>query len=433
MHSEYDIIIVGAGISGLYVARELLKRYPSFSVALAERYKGLGGRTYSYFPPGFEGVHWEMGAGRIHKSHSLLMNLIKEYKLTWVPIGDDIAYKESSEAPIVTNTFESVLVPIFIKPLENLSEAVLQSHTIQELMIALYGESKTREVLSYFPYRTEVTTLRADLALKQFLEGGEMSSHKGYGVLAEGFGELVARMRADLEARGCTILQRHRLLNLEKGEGSTTDLHFEFGYTEDPKTSGRITLRAKRGVVLALHKDAISEIPAFDGWKILKHLKCEPLLRTYAIFPTRAGKSWFTGMTRIVTPERPRYILPMNSINGTIMISYTDADDTNEYMKIQEEKGDKALEAQILKDVRELFPNVKIPKPLFFRSHPWTTGTTYWLPGNYSPLNESQKSIHPLPSKLPHVWLCGESWSLRQAWVEGALEQAKLCLKKIKL
>ena len=98
------------------------------------------------------------------------------------------------------------------------------------------------------------------------------------------------------------------------------------------------------------------------------------------------------------------------------MISYTDADDTTEYMKIQEGKGDNALEAQILKDVRELFPEVKIPKPLFFRSHPWTIGATYWLPGNYSPLKESHTS-----------------WSLRQAWVEGALEQAELCLKKIKL
>lgn len=429
MHAEYDIIIVGAGISGLYVARELLKRYPGLSIALAERYKGLGGRTYSYFPPGFEGIHWEMGAGRIHKNHTLLMKLIKEYNLTWIPIGEDISYKQSPDSPIIKNEF----VPVYIKPLEKLSETILGSHTIQELMVALYGKSKTREILSYFPYRAEVTTLRADLALKEFLKGGEMSSHKGYGVLAEGFSELVERLRADIESRGCTILQKHRLLNLERADGGATDLEFEFGYKEDPNTSGKITLRAKRSVVLALHKDAISEIPAFHDWKILEHLKCEPLLRTYAIFPTRGGKSWFTGMSRIVTPERPRYILPMNSSNGTIMISYTDADDTKDYITLQEKKGDKALEKQILEDVRNLFPKLEIPNPLFFRSHPWITGATYWLPGNYSPLRESQKSVHPLPSKLPKVWLCGESWSLKQAWVEGALEQAELCLKKIKV
>jgi hypothetical protein len=326
-----------------------------------------------------------------------------------------------------------MMVPVFIEPLSNLSAEVLATHTIEELCIKLYGTEKSREILSYFPYRAEVNTLRADLGLAAFLGKGEMGSHKGYGVIAEGFGELVKRMRADLEARGCTILQRHRLLDLVANKDGSTDLKFEFGYEKDPKSSGEILLRAEKAVVLALHKDAVAELPAFRGWKTLQHLKTQPLLRTYAVFPAPAGKSWFSGLGRIVTPEKPRYILPMDASKGVIMISYTDADDTAEYMKIQEKGGDKVLEKRILGDVRTLFPGLKIPAPLFFKSHPWKTGATYWLPGTYSPSLESSRAIHPLPTKLPNVWLCGESWSLRQAWVEGALEHAKECLKELTL
>jgi hypothetical protein len=90
------------------------------------------------------------------------------------------------------------------------------------------------------------------------------------------------------------------------------------------------------------------------------------------------------------------------------------------------------LEKILLRDVRALFPDRSIPAPIFFRAHPWDTGATYWLPGSYDPEKESLASIKPLPSLLPNVWLCGESWCLKQAWVEGALEQTQICLQAMK-
>lgn len=424
---HYDIIVVGAGIAGLYVVRELLKKHPGWRIALAERYKGLGGRTYSYAPPGFPGVHWEMGAGRVRKDHKMVLELLKEYGLHWIPIGTGIQFLERPGAELIPSPFETGFVPVFLEPLSRLPKDVLASNTIEGLMTRAYGSEKTRRILETFPYRAEVTVLRADLALGGFLGGGEMSSHEGYGVIQEGFGELVARMRADIEKRGATILPRHRLLNLRAVAGGGTNLEFQYGYGGTEK---KIQLRALKGAVLALHKDAVAEIPAFRNWKLLRRLKTEPLLRTYAIFPTVSGKSWFTGFQRIVTPERPRYILPIDESKGVIMISYTDADDTTEYMKIQKRGGDKALEKAILGDVRHLFPDLKIPQPLFFRSHPWETGATYWLPGDYNPVESSKEACLGIQS-LPNVYVCGESWSTRQAWVEGALEHAEECLKRI--
>jgi hypothetical protein len=429
---HYDCIVVGAGIAGLYMTRELLKKYPKERIALLERYKGLGGRTYSYSPPGFEGIQWEMGAGRIHKDHRLVMGLLQEYGLSWIPIGTDIGYIHKNGDTLVANPFETLYIPTVLDPLRCLSAETLATHTIEELMVKVYGRQKTDDILTTFPYRAEVTTLRADLALQSFSSGGEMGSHVGYGIVAEGFGELVKRMREDIESRGATILQRHRLLNFQKGPGNSVDLDIQFGY-DTPKPGGKIQLRAEKAVVLALHKDAVAELPVMKEWKTLKHLQTRPLLRTYAVFPTHSGTSWFTGFHRIVTSERPRYILPIDPTRGVLMISYTDADDTEFYAKALEKGGDKMLEKVIVDDVRILLPTVTIPKPLFFRSHLWKTGATYWLPGTYNPALESQKAAHPKPTEFPSVWLCGESWSLRQAWVEGALEHTEECLQQIRL
>ena len=429
-HASYDCIVVGAGIAGLYATRELLKRHPTWRIALAERYKGLGGRTYSYWPPGFDGVHWEMGAGRIHKSHTMLMKLIEEYGLHWIPIPDTITYKQSGHSSIVPNPFETLIVPLYLAPLQHLSPNVLATHTIQQLMNKLYGTTLTKTLLAYFPYRAEINVMRADMALKGFLEGGEMSSHAGYGVLQEGFGELIARLRADIETRGATILNRHRLMNLTSAGGKATDCTFTFGYKEPGKPHGTIVLRATQACILALHKDAVAELGTFKGWSVLSHLQTAPLLRCYAIFEPH-NPVWFSDLARVVTPQRPRYILPMNPAQGTIMISYTDGDDTKEYMRIQAKNGDKALQKMVMSDIRQLFPNKHIPNPIFFRSHPWETGCTYWLPGSYSSSIASQQAIHPLPSKLPGVWLCGESWSMRQCWVEGALEHTREMLQQL--
>jgi hypothetical protein len=402
----YDTIVVGAGISGIYAVREILKKNPGSSVALVERYKGLGGRTYSYK---HGDVHWEMGAGRIHKSHKHTIGLIEEYDLTLIPISSSLGYKESPGSDIIENPFES-LSQVYIEPLKKLSADVLSKSTLESLMYRIYGPKITNNVLSYFPYFGEVRVLRADLALKTFF-GGEMSSHSGYFVIKEGFSELIANMVKDIEGRGCIILNRHKLLNIKYNDGVNECIF-------DKKT-----LKAKK-VILALHSDAVASLPVFKGWKTLTYLKTQPLLRIYGIF----DDGWFAGLGNVVTPGPLRYIIPVGP--KAIMLSYTDGDDTKDYLRTQMHRGDKALEKVIMGQIRGLFPEKKIADPVFFKSHPWDTGATYWLPGSYNPEVVSLECIHPL-STLPKVWLCGESWSLRQAWVEGALEHTILCLSEV--
>jgi hypothetical protein len=111
------------------------------------------------------------------------------------------------------------------------------------------------------------------------------------------------------------------------------------------------------------------------------------------------------------------------------MTSYTDAQDTKPYVKLLT-SSPKLLETRIMKELRELFPEIDIPNPLFFKAHLWTDGCTYWLPGLYDPAKESTTIMNPLPRQFQELYVCGESYSLRQAWMEGALEHAEAMLEK---
>jgi hypothetical protein len=38
--------------------------------------------------------------------------------------------------------------------------------------------------------------------------------------------------------------------------------------------------------------------------------------------------------------------------------------------------------------------------------------------------DESRQSLHPLPGQMPNLFMCGESFAVKQCWMESALDQA---------
>jgi monoamine oxidase len=123
-------------------------------------------------------------------------------------------------------------------------------------------------------------------------------------------------------------------------------------------------------------------------------------------------------MSKIVTPDPIRFIIPID--HRTIMISYTDGNDAHYWMR----KDSAKLEGEVMHHIRSLFPDLDIPDPIFFKTHPWTYGCTYWKPGRYNVIEESDRSLHPDPIHLPGLFLCGESFAPVQCWMESAIDQS---------
>ena len=81
---EYDYVIVGGGISGLYIYFNLLNssKFKNKKILLIEKNPHLGGRIYTdKVTHNSKNYFFEAGAGRFAKSHKRLNKLIKKLDL----------------------------------------------------------------------------------------------------------------------------------------------------------------------------------------------------------------------------------------------------------------------------------------------------------------------------------------------------------------
>jgi hypothetical protein len=412
---EYDILIVGAGLAGLHSALRLSKAFPKKTIAIAEAYNYNGGRVISYSPKKFKGIQWENGAGRIHNSHTMVLEYVKEYGLHTIPLTDTSQWIDGKTKEVIEDRwpkYASLLVTVF----SNMKPSILATHTVYELLTKIYSPGIAKGILSFYPYRAEMFHMRADMALQSLQD--EMGSMEGFCVVQEGLSALIDKMVDELQKRGVTFYYNHRCV-------STKENCCTFSVKEKNQIPTQKIIYAK-DIILALHSEALKHIAPFSKLPLLQKITMQPLLRCYAIFP---GTSWFSDLPKTVTDSPLRFIIPINPAKGVIMISYTDSDDTKPWMKILDTKGPAALEKAIMVEIRKLFPHMKIPDPVFFKAHPWYEGCSYWKPGLYDPKELSEKSMNPI-QRLEHVFVCGESYSMKQCWMEGALEHAEQMLQK---
>jgi glycine/D-amino acid oxidase-like deaminating enzyme len=408
MATSYDYIVVGSGLAGLYAACHLAAKK---RVCIVEKYEELGGRA-STFHQDISGVHiqWEAGAGRISTKHSLVRQLMRKYKLTWIPIGGDIDYEGYASTP---PKFEDGF-PVFFDPIASLPKEDLATHTLRELLTKIHGAEKTEAYLLTFPYRGEVDTLRADLALKTFRH--EMGPVESYGICKEGISAIVEGLRKEFEEKGGVIQRKHTCVEVAQAD-KKSPIKVSCMVDNTP-----VVLEASR-CILAVPVEALKKIKPFEKWATVRHLKMTPLLRFYGVFP----KTWAD--RRMVTPPPIRYMIPGNPAIGTMQMSYTESQDAEYWKRKLDSVGEKAVGEEILAELRKITPT--IPPPSLVRAHYWTEGVTYWLPGAYDPVEESRGAYRPFP-EMPAIHVCGESFSMRQAWMEGALEHADGLLRFLK-
>lgn len=416
----YDVVVVGAGIAGFYVATELLRWRRGLRVALVDKYKDLGGRTFT-FEADISGVHyqWEEGAARIRNDHHLLLGLAKRHGLRTAPISGDLHFQVAGRAAEADQFVPGI--PALLEPLRRIPREILAKSTLREILEKTHGgPGAVEEFLVRYPYRAEFEILRADLALELFVGSGEFSSFSGYCYLAAGFSELIRRLEKEFLDRGGRIFKQHEFLRAD-----LTGATFLHGAPSEGPGRPEIRLNS-RAVVLAIPSAALGRTAQFAGrTPVLKHLAMEPLLRVYAAWPSGRAPV----IPKLVTPSPNRFIIPAGP--DVIQISYTDSRDAEPLIALLKERGDRALGDYLVRELSAVIGE-KIPPPLFVRAHKWKEAVTYWLPGGYDPAEASRAACRPLPAELPNVFVCGESYSLRQCWVEGALEHAAMMLEDLK-
>lgn len=388
-------LIIGGGIAGLYLAEQLSKRTDQ-EVTLLEKNNYFGGRVYT-FRDKAKGLQYEAGAGRIHREHARVNALVTRFGLKTYSFSGDSDY-----APVF-DALQGVLT--------RLDPAPLRRHTIAELL-----PPQHRRLLRLFPYWAETHLMRADVALGVFkigrgAAGGVMADRRAdafYGIIG-GIDTLTNRLATAARAAGATLRSGQEVLDVAR------------------LPSGQFRVAVKGGadiladrVVFATCRCTLGDFRILRDESFVRRLATSPLLRIYAVYPPNptTGKTWFADMDKVVLDSPLRFVIPINSRKGLIMISYTDGDDTKAWRDLE----GPALQAAIQAEVHRVWPDRAVPEPTYLRKHYWGGGCTYWLPGDYDVEAEAAHALNPQPG----VYVCGESISAHhQAWIEGALETAE--------
>jgi len=373
----YDTLIIGGGISGIYCALNL------DNVLLLEENDYWGGRIKTHHHP-----HYEIGAGRFRKSHTRLWSLIQRFKLTTIPIPSRMDYRDEvyGEVPHVETYLKAQLKKM------KLHES-LREMTFYEYMVKVLGKEDADHFVEASGYN-ELYYKNAYDELRSFQQDYVQGD---YFVVKEGLGELCHRMMKEINGKA---VLNHRVRYIERKD----DYFVVDGY------------KAKR-LIFTIPPSLFKYFPILSPYDfIVSNLKNGPLLRVYTKYPT----TWTDTLQVLTTKHIPRHIIPIR--DGIVMIAYVEDKDVLPFLKDGKLKVDKDIRSILRKELKKIFDEV--PEPEWVRPYLWNIGTHAWLPG------PSTKLLKELPD-IKNVYVCGEAFSHRQAWVEGALESAETLIQVI--
>ena len=401
------IVIVGCGISGLNIGLELIKKYKD--VVIYDKSNYVGGRIYTMkHSINKQNIIYECGAARFNKNHKLLIKLIKKYKLNNKIIKIPSGWDTITTNNLTSNVFDNVdlLLSDLVTKSNKISKKSLQSQTLYELTKSLYDQSTATFLRQNYPYYSEINVMNSYDAIRTI--NNDLDNNHEFYVLDGGLSQLVEKMRKDFIKKGGKIILDTQLIDVD-----VKNKEFNCIFNNNNKLNVKCT-----DLILACDGYNLKKMKflnKFNFTNLIDSVSCQPFLRTYAIYKD----CWFKDLPKIVTNEYIKYIIPIDYNSGLIMISYTDGMYAKYWKKIIDMPNGKQLQKnELMKQLKLLFPDKKISHPSKLYNHYWTQGGCYF----HKNVNSDyiiKKMIKPTKHNL---YICGDSYSSRQAWIEGALE-----------
>jgi len=398
--------IIGSGITGLYLAYKLLlSGIPSADIVIFEGSGRIGGRIYTNEHNGFK---YSVGAGRLGKKHKYVMKLIKDFKLQdqIITISKNTNY--FIEGHLMN---EEQLLKHYNSNFKSLNE--LWRYAIEKKLNGNKYDPNLYNLHNYFSLilsANDVELLKISLGYL-----GEMYDMNAYNGLLT--------LRKDFDIRNneffvlrdgiqilCDVLYKY-IVNAGVSVKFSSILE---DVKEDKKTirvNGNIYNYSK--LYLTLKRDDYMKINYFKKYDYLFNTVSDGhLLRIFAQYKD----VWFKDMPKILTQNKLQFIIPIDYNSGLIQISYSDrynADFWNAF------KNDKEVKKYLTKILNEMFPEKNIKEPEWITMHYWGSGDHMWNVG------VNTKNIQDKIDELfipKDIYILGETYSERQAWIEGAIE-----------
>jgi hypothetical protein len=396
--TNYDIIIIGSGISGLYAAYNIKKMSPDKSFLILEKYKKqwIGGRTSDEIFYGTE-IVTGAGIGR-KKKDKLLQKLLDELGL------------ETSEFTVKPH-YSSMFTPLDVK-------------NVMDRLRDEYTGSRTT-------FKTFATGVLGENTYKQFLLSAGYTDFE-----KEDAHDTLYHYGMDDNyccSKGFTVPWRKLVMKLADEIGES-NFKFSSDVSKISKTDDEFVIDTEGGKKYTCNKvivaTTITGIRKLLPKPIYNDIEGQPFLRLYGKF-TKSSipimKEYVKGYTFLPGPLQK--ILPMNSDAGIYMIAYNDNNNTLALKNnLENTKENRVSYCYILEK------SLGIPAGslnlIAIKDFYWSVGTHYYKPLNTSIYKDRAEFIDIAQHPEKGILVVGEVVSRNQGWVEGALDSVRMVLTK---
>jgi len=403
-HEEiYDIIIVGAGISGLYSAYNILKMFPKIKILILEAYKKkwFGGRTGN---ADFYGTSVVKGAGigRKNKDH-LLIDLLHNLK---------VPYSEFSDYKYYANTIHP---PCNVKTVIGMLQRVLKERkqtgihpTFKQFVLPLLGPKNYNHLTTCLGYTDYEQEDAYDVIFNYGFDdnyGKETSLLIPWSNLTHNLAQAIGEKK---------IVFSSKVISVKKPDCGVFLLKLENGKN----------YLCNKVIIATTIKSIVELLPQFP---IYKQIHGYNFLRVYGKFDVISSaimSKYVAGYT--IVPGPLQKILPVNSEKGVYMIVYADNKNA-EFFKDRGllENTSKNRETYCSLISLALGMNEKESEMLHLisiKDFYWPIGTHYCQPLNTNQYKNRREFLKTAQHPMHNMLVVGEVVSNDQGWVEGALD-----------
>ena len=407
----YDYVIIGGGISGLYMYLKLLS--VTKNIILFEKNNYFGGRIFQY-QENFNGnnISLSAGAARFNKKHIRVIQLLKSFKMLDFRkdkgIGSSIDFIDSTNQ--FHNKFKNKNGFHYIKKVlkfaKNKDKNYLMQFTFSEFSQKFLKKDELEFMLIASGYTGQLLNMNMFDAYHLFSNGirDDLTFYVGY------YHDLIEKIVKYISTKGANLNLNTNITSVSFNQSKNLYCIRYTGHTIYSKN-----------VIFCLPKPALLKFNIFNHIKHILNdsITCKPLCRVYAKF--HKDDVWFKNIKKTVTNNHLRYIIPIDHEKGIIMISYTD----HIYTKFWDNLSQSQLKQKIVNLVNKTF-NININQPEKVWVFNWDCGVGYWNKDI-----DSEYISQFISNPLPNLYICGENYSLTQSWVEGALQSCDYNLNKI--
>jgi len=467
-----DLAVVGAGASGTWVAHAIQRARPGWSVELFERSDRIGGRLRSVKIPGLEHPI-ELGGMRYSTSHRRVKSVVEEFDIPTRPFdprsdpertflrghlgrgptdseggrGYDLPAGERgrSAMDLVREAFLEI-----VPDAEGLDEVgwtrTRASHqhrgrrltdwAIGDAVAGIRSPAGHRFIADAFGYDSGIRAFNAGDAIQFLLGGGDPSAEAR--VRIDGMDRIPNALAARFVGLGGNIQLGREMRRLVVDDGL---LRLDFAEGQ--------TIGARRAVLalpIAALKTLAGESPALGTpahRRIYEAVEGFPATKLYLWY----DRPWWRGDDGVIgirtTTDLPNrkvfYFDDDPDAPASILAAYTDGRHTAPWVSLANGSSDGApAPDNMLEAVREYLEQIHpgvggVPQPvgsafMHWGSDPLEIGWTFWRAGFNS---DEVMSAAVQPDPAVAVYLCGETFSRSQSWVEGALETAETVTQRL--